>query len=181
MKRFLLTVLILTSVIGFLYGQNVNHSDVNPCNTNGLPVLLKNGETYTATCDSMYVVNKVRFKFYRNIHKLTLSGTDTTFKLLLMAYENRISENELAYQRLLVNSKMYEGIANELIGYSKVSLESTQKTLEATQNSLSKSINDLNSATEILKEERKNGRKDKLLFGFGGVGIGILIGVLVMK
>lgn len=181
MKRFLNTVLIVISVAVFSYGQNGKTTEVNPCNTNGLPILIKNGETFTATCDSMYVVNKARFNFYRNIHKLTLSETDATFKLLLKAYEDRLSENELAYQRLLDNSKTYEGITNELIGYSKASLESTQKSLDVTQNSLCKSINDLNSATEILKEERKNGRKDKLLFGFGGVGIGILIGVLVMK
>lgn len=181
MKRFLLTAFILISVLGFSVGQNGKTYEVNPCNTNGLPILLKNGDSYLVACDTMYLINKARFKFYRNIHKLTLSGTDTTFKLLLKAYEDRLSENELAYQRLLDNSKMYEGITNELIGYSKASLESTQKTLEATQNSLGKSINDLNSATAILKEERKQGTKDKLLFGFGGIGVGILIGVLVTK
>lgn len=154
---------------------------VNYCTSNETPKLFKLGDTIVITCDSVYLVNKIRYKFYRDIHLAIQKDDNTECKSLLQAYETRLNEHETAYNKLLLNSKKTEKISLDLIDYTQKSLENTQKTLDFTQQTLEQSMKSLEQANELIRKEKWNSKGQKFLVGVGGVGIGILVGVLIMK
>lgn len=145
------------------------------------PLLFVKGDTIRVACDSVYLMNVIRYNFYKNLHKATLAGKDSVCTKLLNAYELRLIEHEQAYNKLLENSKQAEKVSLDLIDYSQKSLTGTQKTLEFTQATLDQSLKSIDMAHNYIQQEKWNSKGQKLLTGVVGAGIGLLLGVLIMK
>ena len=151
------------------------------CSSNEPPKLFKLGDTILISCDTVYLINKIRYKFYKDIHFAVLQDDNTEYTGLLKAYENRLNEHELAYSKLLKNCRNSEKTSLDLIDFTQKSLQNTQRSLDYSQQALEQSVKSLEQANALIKREKWNSRGQKVLVGIGGVGIGVLIGVLVMK
>lgn len=183
MKRLIFTLIISTMMITELYSQSENLKTIPTeyCTSTSSPLLFVRGDTLTITCDSVYIMNVMRYNFYKNIHKATLSNNDSTCSRLLNAYELRLKEHEDAYNKLLDNSKQAEKVSLDMIAYSQKSLAGTQKTLEFTQTTLDQSLKSIDMAHDYIQQEKWNSKGQKLLTGIAGVGVGLLVGVLITK
>ena len=183
MKRLISMLAISTVLVTNLLGQTGNLKTVPAgyCTSTSSPLLFVEGDTIQVTCDSVYVMNALRYNFYKNIHKATLSSKDSVCSKLLNAYELRLIENEQAYNKLLDNSKQAEKVSLDLINYSQKSLAGTQKTLEFTQTTLDQSLKSIDMAHDYIQQEKWNSKGQKLLVGVCGVGIGLLVGILITK
>jgi len=183
MKRLIPMLVISTVLATNLFGQSGNFKTVPAgyCISTSSPLLYIKGDTIQVTCDSVYLINVSRYNFYKNIHKATLSGNDSVCSKLLNAYELRLHEHEQAYNKLLDNSKQAEKISLDMIAYSQKSLAGTQKTLEFTQTTLDQSLKSIDMAHDYIQQEKWNSKGQKLLVGVCGVGLGLLVGILIMK
>ena len=183
MKKLIFMLIFSTIVATNLFSQSGNFKNVPSgySTSTGSPLLFIKGDTIQVSCDTVYLMNSMRYHFYKNIHKATLSGQDSVCKKLLNAYELRLIEHEQAYNKLLDNSKQAEKVSQDLIDYSQKSLAGTQKTLEFTQATLDQSLKSIDMAHNYIQQEKWNSKGQKLLTGAVGVGIGLLVGVLIMK
>jgi ElaB/YqjD/DUF883 family membrane-anchored ribosome-binding protein len=183
MKRFISILIISTVVTINLYGQTGTFKTVPATYSfsTSSPLLFVKGDTLQVTCDSVYLMNVMRYNFYKNIHKATLSEKDSVCSRLLNAYELRLLEHEQAYNKLLDNSKQAEKISLDLISYSQKSLAGTQKTLEFTQTTLDQSLKSIDMAHDYIQQQKWNSKGQKVLVGVCGIGIGLLVGVLIAK
>jgi ElaB/YqjD/DUF883 family membrane-anchored ribosome-binding protein len=183
MKRFLFLSSVLICIVTGVSGQSLNFKIVPPqYNTStGSPLLFTKGDTIKIETDSVYLVNGIRYSFYRNLHKATLAGKDSVCTKLLNAYELRLVEHEQAYSKLLENSKQAEKVSLDLITYSQKSLAGTQKTLEFTQSTLDQSLKSIDMAHDYIQQQKWNSKGQKLLVGICGFGAGLLVGVIIMK
>ncbi|MGE0088257.1 MAG: hypothetical protein AB7S50_02130 [Bacteroidales bacterium] len=145
------------------------------------PIMFIAGDTIKIECDTVFIMNKGRYQFYKNIHSAIQNDNDSTCKNLLKAYEIRLSDHEQSYIQLVEKSRNAEKVALELAAFTQHSLAETQKTLVNTQNSLQETIKNLEIANDHLKKERWNSAGKKVLIGIGGVAVGIITGVLVAK
>jgi ElaB/YqjD/DUF883 family membrane-anchored ribosome-binding protein len=183
MKRIISMLIISTVIVTNTFGQSGSFKTVpaDYCISTGSPLLFIKGDTIRVTCDSIYLMNVLRYNFYKNIHKATLSGKDSVCSKLLNAYEMRLIEHELAYNKLLENSKQAEKISLDLINYSQKSLAGTQKTLEFTQTTLDQSLKSIDMAHDYIQQQKWNSKGQKVLVGVCGLGLGLLVGVLIAK
>jgi ElaB/YqjD/DUF883 family membrane-anchored ribosome-binding protein len=182
--KSLISILIVSIFLSInLFGQSGNLKTIpsNYCASTSSPLLFVKGDTILTTCDSIYLMNPLRYNFYKNIHKATLSSKDSLCNKIVNAYELRLIEHEQAYNKLLDNSKQAEKVSLELIDYSQKSLAGTQKTLEFTQATLDQSLKSIDMAHNYIQQEKWNSKGQKLLTGICGVGVGLLVGVLIMK
>jgi len=183
MKRIIMLFIFSTVMVTNLFSQSGKSVSVPTeyCTSTSSPLLFVRGDTVRITCDSVYLMNVMRYNFYKNIHKATLASKDSVNSKLLIAYELRLTEHENAYNKLLENSKQAEKISLDLIDYSQKSLAGTQKTLEFTQTTLDQSLKSIDMAHTYIKQEKWNSKGQKLLTGISGVAVGLLVGVLIMK
>lgn len=183
MKKLFFLIVFSTILTVNLFSQSRGIVSVpaDYCNSTNSPLLFVKGDTIRITCDSVYLMNVIRYNFYKNLHKATLTSKDSVCAKLLNAYELRLVEHEQAYSKLLENSKQAEKISLDLIDYSQKSLAGTQKTLEFTQITLDQSLKSIDIAHNYIKQEKWNSKGQKLLVGVCGVGVGLLAGVLIMK
>jgi len=183
MKSLFSVLILFVATTPNLYSQSGNMRSVpyDYCTSTKSPLLFVKGDTIQVTCDSIYLMNVMRYNFYKNIHKATLAGKDSVCARLLNAYEQRLIEHEQAYNKLLDNSKQAEKVSLDLIAYSQKSLAGTQKTLEFTQTTLDQSLKSIDMAHDYIQKAKWNSKGQKLLTGISGVGIGLLLGILIMK
>ena len=183
MKRLFFLLIFSIFMVTSLFSQSGKSVSVPTeyCTSTSAPLLFVKGDTISVTCDSVYLMNVMRYNFYKNIHKATLASKDSTCSKLLKAYELRLTEHETAYNKLLENSKQAEKVSLDLINYTQKSLTGTQKTLEFTQATLDQSLKSIDMAHNYIQQEKWNSKGQKLLTGICGVGVGLLVGVLIMK
>ncbi len=183
MKRLYTLLIFSTIIMTNLFGQsgNIKNIPADYYSSTGSPLLFVRGDTITVNCDSVYAMNVIRYNFYKNIHKATLENNDSTCSRLLKAYELRLNEHEEAYNKLLDNSKQAEKVSLDMIAYSQKSLAGTQKTLEFTQTTLDQSLKSIDMAHDYIQQQKWNSKGQKLLTGIAGVGVGLLVGILIMK
>lgn len=175
----LLVVLSLASTSSAQEHRRLKKSSLQYCTSNQAPLQLVVGDTLIVACDTMYLINKTRYEFYKSIHQATLQDDDVPCKNLLKAYETRLQEHELSYSKLLANSQKSEQSTLNLIEYTQKSLEDTQKSLLYSQQSLDESMQKLDGANEQIRKAKWNARGQKLMTGIAGLGVGILIGILL--
>ncbi|WP_143470501.1 hypothetical protein [Labilibaculum filiforme] len=149
------------------------------CTSNETPLQLVAGDTLVVACDTMFLINKIRYEFYKKIHQATLENNSNSCTSLLLAFENRLKDHEASYSQILANSKRSEQISLDIIANTKKSLENTQQSLLANQHSLDEAMVKLERANELIRKEKWNATGQKALTGIAGIGVGILIGVLV--
>jgi ElaB/YqjD/DUF883 family membrane-anchored ribosome-binding protein len=183
MKQFLFLLSVSLCLVARVFGQSGSFKIVPPqySTSTASPLLYTKGDTIKVESDTVYLVNAIRYGFYRNLHKATLAGKDSVCSKLLNAYELRLIEHEQAYSKLLENSKQAEKVSLDLIAYSQKSLAGTQKTLEFTQVTLDQSLKSIDIAHNYIKQEKWNSKGQKILVGLCGVGVGLLVGVIIMK
>jgi len=183
MKKFIFLFIFSTGFATNIFSQsgNMKSIPVDYCTSTSSPLLFLKGDTVRVTCDTIYLMNPIRYTFYKNIHKATLAGSDSVCNKLLNAYELRLAEHEQAYNKLLDNSKQAEKISLDMIAYSQKSLAGTQKTLEFTQTTLDQSLKSIDMAHDYIRQAKWNSKGQKLLTGISGFGIGLLVGVLLTK
>ncbi len=152
------------------------------CTSNGSPLLFTKGDTIRVSCDSIYLMSVSRYAFYKSIHKtISESDKDSVCNNLLRAYEKQLIERDKSYNKLLDNSKQAEKVSQDLIDYSQKSLAGTQKTLQFTQSTLDQSLKSIDMAQNYIQKAKWNSKGQKLLTGLTGAGIGLLLGILIMK
>jgi ElaB/YqjD/DUF883 family membrane-anchored ribosome-binding protein len=183
MRKIIVLLLFFISLVNGLFCQNRSIKSVSFDYGYSIksPLMFLKGDTVVLDCDTAYLVNKGRYNFYLKMHNTFLSKDDSICNKLLNVYEQMLKENQDAYDKLLNNSKESEKISLDMINYSRNTLANTQKTLDYSQKALAQSMKNLELANDYIKNEKWNSMLRKTLFGVGGIGIGLIVGILVMK
>ncbi|MGQ1911243.1 hypothetical protein ACT3CE_15835 [Marinifilum sp. RC60d5] len=143
------------------------------------PLLFTAGDTLLVQTDTIYVINKIRYQFYQNLHKNIFNDSFMDCESTIETLKKQLEASNLAYDQLYANCDQTGKAARESIATSIQSLSSIESKLTHTESKLTQSISKLDTTHELMKQIKKDKKKDKLLFGIGGITIGILCGILV--
>ena len=177
----ILVLCILINLLSSAQNSGVKIIPTEYSSSNKSPMKFTLGDTLLINCDTVFLVNKGRYNFYKNIHSAILKDNDSTCIKLLESYEIRLIEHEKSFLELLENSRKAEKSALELVTFTQNSLASTQKSLDNTQLTLDNTRKTLEEANRYIKKERWNSAGKKVIIGVGGVAVGIVTGVLIAK
>jgi hypothetical protein len=182
MKRYILILVIALIPLAVVCQTASKVLEVeNYCFAERSPVKITMGDTIIVSCDSLYLMNPKRYAFYKDLHNAVLSGDDYTYAQLLTAYELRIQEHQQIIDKLLLNSKLAEDITFSMIDSTQSSIASTQETITNSQSMLDKSALKLDEAKGDIKKGKLGSSGKKFLYGAGGFGTGLILGIILMK
>lgn len=148
------------------------------CLSTGSPVLLTGGKAVATGCDSVYMINKLRYKLYQRLHQ-NVGQWDHPCDLLAHSYEQSLQASEEAYRQLLKNYRHSDQIAQGLIDSTRTSLLQMKHSLQQTENILQSSRQELEEAKDALRKMRRQAFLQKAFLGLGGLGIGLLSGLVL--
>ena len=126
----------------------------------------------------VYILNESRYDKYKGDVE-TMGKIRSELDALVKHYEKDIASLRSSYDDLIEKCQ-------DQTGDSKKTFEDIEDKLKEMEDIMAETQSDINSANEALveaqkklKKERKKSMWTKILYGAGGVGVGVILGVLV--
>jgi hypothetical protein len=142
--------------------------------------LVFRGDSVVTNCDSLYLVNSVaanNYLKYLRFVKATQRGAE--FQALINLYDRRLAEQDTEYEQLRRSLETMMTTSAETMQRIESNADSVSQSLLLVNQSLTLANDNLALVKQTIKQERWNSVGKKILWGVGGLGLGILIGVLV--
>ena len=138
-------------------------------------------------CDTVYVLNKLTFRrydaAYRDLRKkgTNISNLMNAYDELIAVQQQRLKDQDRRYNELRMNFKELSEETQSRIAASTTRLGSAVGSMEQLNNRLTETNNLLGEARDILKAEQRSLFVNRLLWGVGGVAVGLVAGILIAK
>lgn len=179
MKTFIISFTLLFIKFS-VYSQQTKIISSDYENSFKSPIIILKGDTVISNCDTLFIMNKTRYSFYKQLHKQLLYDTLNVCKEIIKSWEKDLQQQKVIYEKLLDNINKNDKLTEELLKETKTEILKTQKTLQNIENGLDQSIKNLEKANRLIShKDKKEKFKNKVKFGIGilvGIGFGLLIG-----
>ena len=150
-------------------------------------VLLLSGDTFLVQCDTVYLFNKLTFRQYDGAYR-DMRKKGTSIANLMNAYdeiiglqESRLQEQTKSYNELRANFLSLATDTQTKITDSSVRLTGAVSSLENLNKDLVETKRLLGEAKEIIHTEKNWLNLEKLLWGAGGLAVGVVLGAVLTK
>ena len=145
-----------------------------------LPLLLQRGEHLTVPYDSVYLITAPRYALYQQLHRYLLDTSAwLPYDELIQTYERALHRSDQAYQQLLRQYQTADSLSQSNLRTTQSVLHQVDRSLSGTQTTLDKATHGLDETEWLIRQERRRNARRHVLFGVGGLGVGLLIGVFV--
>lgn len=145
------------------------------------------GDVVKVTCDTAYLLNKKTFHLllesYAEYHQQTddLSGVFSLTDAYLQAYKKRVDEQRKEYDSLTHYFDSLATQSNNIAEHTQNQLQEVSSNLDSINNELGIARGNIGEAKTIIKQQQRKQWITKILWGVGGVAVGIWITTLILK
>lgn len=180
MKPFLIIFLAIFTSIIFSQSSSPDILVIDSSYTKSpeKPILLLTGQIVNILADSLYLVNKPRLSFYEDLRDQLLNFNYDCEPTLELFKESMQQNSQLADQ-LYANSESAKSLNASLLSETKILLENNKLMLQTALTDLEKAQVNLNNAKNEISKIKTNTVLENILYGFAGIGIGILVGITI--
>ena len=185
MKRWL-PILLLLGVVGLVKAQTAlppTHPAIEPAEAHSaqadIPRLVLPRTPLPPRTDSVYLISPARYRFYRQLHRYAL---DTTFRAgdaLIISYAQSLQATQRAYDTLLERYQASDQLSAQTLRRTQLALGQLSRSLDQTQYALEQTTRRLEEAEVQARAARRRSLVQRLAYGAGGVGAGLLLGLLL--
>lgn len=155
--------------------------DFDICNSNDTIKKVNSGDTVIIKCKEAYILNKNVINNYRKTLQnnrgcteivKTYAALSNTQDSVISKQDARFNELKAKFDSLGVNTGQFLTVTQGSLTQLSDTLSNVSRTIVATQNLLTQT-------KLLLEQEQKNKWKDRLKWGIGGVGVGLVASTLV--
>jgi len=182
MKKILILVLLtvsLKSVGQDDSGKTIVLSDTF-CFSNHKPLPFVAGTKIYTLCDSLYIINKHRYVLYEKAADIIRDKKYVnTCNVLIQNYEDRLQAQNQAFNNLYRDYIKADSISQKTINDTKNSLIQVNNTITSAQNNIIGVDKKMDDLKKTINEARRKSFMDKIMYGVGGIAVGILGGLIL--
>lgn len=181
MKLLLLTLIWIWLSLNMAAAQNMERipfSD-SSCQETSRPLRAVKGQQIDIQCDTVYVINKHRFRLYEKARNFILQTNITGEQELLRSYEIQLQKAEEAYRTILGKYELLAANYAEDLKRSTAGLDAVRKELMLTQEDVKQASAELEDLRKKYQDRRSAGLPTKLLWAGGGAVAGIVLMLIV--
>ena len=185
MKHWL-TILFLLGVVGLVKAQTALPS-THPATVYpeahraqiDVPQLVLPRTPRQPLTDSVYLISPARYRFYRQLHRYALDTTVRASDALITSYAQSLQATQRAYDTLLERYQASDQLSAQTLRRTQLALGQLSRSLDQTQYALAQTTRSLDEARAQARTARRRSLVQRLAYGAGGLGAGLLIGLLV--
>ena len=141
----------------------------------GEPLSVFKDSLYIFRSSNIYLINGKSFFALKKLYESTKEKDEMT-KDLLENYRKTLMRNFDLENKFKVNFAEVDDLDRIVYNKTQETLKNTQRALDYTLNSLEKASNSLEIVGENVKRQKRKDTLEKIMFIFGGLGVGVLIG-----
>lgn len=144
-----------------------------------LPQLLLPYAPLPPLTDSVYLISPARYRFYRQLHRYVLDTTARAGDSLITSYAQSLRVTQLAYETLLERYQASDRRSAQTLRDTQRALGQLGRSLDQAQYSLTQTARSLDEAEAQARATRRRSWVQRLAYGAGGVGAGLVLGLLL--
>jgi len=167
-------LLVSTGVVNSQIPAVVKFTDTS-CYETARPMLLTGGQQVLIQCDTVYLVNKTRYRLYEKARHFILNTDILKYQTALEEYEIQLNRADEAYKSIYQKYQTMSGNCEKDLKTANSDLKSVRSELNKAQTEVKSASEDLEKLRKKLKSERWKSLGTKLLWGTGGAVIGFSI------
>jgi hypothetical protein len=183
-KLFIFSFLLLLSFSGYSQLEPTKEVILSDtfCFSNKKPLPFVAGSRIKTECDTVYIINKHRYNLYEESVTMIKTGKyvnacNATVKSL----EDRIESQNKAFYQLYNTYMALDSVSQKSINDTRTSLIQVNNTLVNTQNNIVEVDKKMGEIKKTINQQRRQSFMDKILYGTGGVAVGILVGLIIAR
>ncbi|HYV94433.1 MAG TPA: hypothetical protein VE978_21855 [Chitinophagales bacterium] len=187
MKNVLFVCIFILAIIvsSRVEGQNLPK---NFCDTASYRLAMRlKGDMVKVMCDTVYFMNEKTFHLlfgsYGEYHRQTedLSGVFNLTDAYLEIYKKRVEEQRKEYDSLIHYFDSLSASSNRIVEHTQSQLLSVSSNLDSIEHDLNIARGNIGEAKNIIKVQQRKQWITKILWGAGGVAVGVWIATLILK
>jgi hypothetical protein len=181
MKRTLIFALLATSLNGLAQddSKTIVLNDTF-CFFSHKPLPFTAGTKIYSQCDTMYIINKHRYVLYEKAADVIREKKYVNAcNVLIQNYEDRLQAQNKAFNQLYNNYIKLDSVSQRTISDTKNSLIQVNNTIASAQNNIVVVDKKMDDLKKTINQQRRQSFFDKILYGLGGVAVGILGGLII--
>jgi hypothetical protein len=144
-----------------------------------LPIQIKSGDILHNMCDTLYLINGQRKRFYERLRIVFDEKSIVSSDSILQNYQLMLDDCEKNYRALLKNCDSTSNLLADLLNSTESSLKETKNSLNFSQQTLDNVKHSLTEANRLLEEEKNAQLTQKFTYGLIGVAAGVLLAFVV--
>ena len=183
MKKIILLILLIVSLK--IEAQQIDSKGIimlsdTFCFSNNKPFPFIAGMKVSTLCDTLYIINKHRYGLYEKAANIIKDKKYVnTCNVLIQNYEDRLQAQNIAFYKLYSDYIKQDSLSQKTITDTRNSLVQVNNTITAAQNNIGVVDKKMDDLTQTIKDQRRKSFFDKILYGIGGVAVGVLGGLII--
>jgi hypothetical protein len=150
------------------------------CFSNRKPLPFLAGTNIYSQCDTLYIINKHRYVLYEKAADVIREKKYVNAcNVLIQNYEDRLQAQNKAFYKLYDNYIKLDSVSQKTISDTKNSLILVNNTIASAQNNIVVVDKKMDDLKKTINEQRRKSFFDKILYGLGGIAVGILGGLII--
>jgi hypothetical protein len=129
--------------------------------------------------DSAYLISPARFRFYQQLHRHVLDATAGAGDPLIISYAQSLQATQRTYDTLLVRYRASNQLSAQTLRRTQLALGQLGRSLDQAQYALAQTARSLEEAKAQARAARRRSLVQRVAYGAGGLGAGLLIGLLL--
>jgi hypothetical protein len=179
-------IFTLTSIIAIsVHGQNLPK---NFCDTSSYKLAMRlRDDMVKVMCDTVYIMNAKTFHLlfgsYGEYRRQTedFSGVFNLTDQYLETYRRRVEEQRKEYDSLIQYFDSLSQSSNRIIEHTQSQLLSVSSNLDSIEHDLNVARGNIGEAKNIIKAQQRKQWITKILWGAGGVAVGVWMATILIK
>ncbi len=185
MKHWL-TILFLLGGVGLVKAQTASppthpapaHTETHDAQAD-IPRLVLPRTPLPPLTDSAYLISPARFRFYQQLHRYALDTTVRAGEVLITSYAQSLQATQRAYDTLLERYQASDQVSAQTLRRTQLALGQLSRSLDQTQYALAQTSRSLDEAKAQARVARRRSLVQRVAYGAGGVGVGLVLGLLL--
>lgn len=182
MKTFFVTVFFIYIHLLTIQAQNAGQliTTDSLCFPTSRPFVVTKGMQVKITCDTAFLINSERLRFYRQLHSAALSNNkNEALQNALSFYQSSLEEKERFYRALMTNYFKSDSISGSTLTEARTKINKVDQTLGSVIKTVDDTRQTINEVRYQLNKERRKQNVDKWMTGITGISIGLIVGILL--
>lgn len=150
-------------------------------------LLVTTGDSLVIGCDTAYVLNVPTFRLYDHAYRdmrdrsPSLAGLMSAYDEIITLQDQRLREQQQSYDELRASFESMSSASSSAFEQASRRLTDAAGDMDLLHTHLTEANRLLEETRSIMESERRGWNLEKILWGAGGVAVGLVTGILLAR
>lgn len=150
-------------------------------------LLVTSGDSLVIGCDTAYVLNVPTFRLYDHAYRdlrdrsPSLAGLMSAYDEIITLQDHRLREQQRSYDELRASFESLSTSSSSAFEQATRRLSDAAGDMDLLHTHLTEANRLLEETRSIMESERRGWNLEKVLWGAGGVAVGLVTGILLAR